>query len=113
MKFVGLAATVLCPLLAFGAEPAQNKRYLNPADFSENRQKCNLITGVISIVPVWRDNQVPIQRAHRNIEDILIKIAADDADKRLWHKAVDSLYASKVSSTEMEAELRPMCEKIP
>lgn len=113
MKFVSIAATVLLPLIAFGAEPLQSKRYLSPADFSENRQKCNLITGVISIVPLWRDNHVPIQRAHRNIEDILIKISADDADKRLWHNAVDSLYQSKVSSKEMEAELRPMCEKIP
>jgi hypothetical protein len=68
---------------------------------------------MISIVPIWRDNQLPIQRAHSNIENVLIKIAAEDADKRLWHEAVDSLYASKVSSRKMDAELRPMCEKIP
>lgn len=98
---------------AFETEAPQNKRYLNISEFSENRQRCNLIAGVISIVPVWRDNQVPIQRAHRNIEDILIKISAEETDRQLWHKAVDRLYASKVSSKEMEAELHPMCEKIP
>lgn len=113
MKIMSLAAIVLVSQLAFGAEPTQNKRYLNPSDFSENRQKCNLITGAISIVPVWQDNQVPIQRPHRNIGDILIKISAKDAERQLWHKSVDRLYASKVSSNEMEAELRPMCEKIP
>ena len=113
MKFISMVVLVVVSQVAFGAEPTQNKRYLNPSDFSENRQKCNLITGAISIVPVWRDNQVSIQRAHRNIEDILIKISVKDADRQVWHKAVDKLYASKVSSSEMEAELRPMCEKIP
>lgn len=103
----------ICLQVTFGAEPTPSKRYVSPSDFSENRQKCNLITGVISIVPVWRDNQVPIQRAHRSIEDILIKIEAKDADRQVWHEAVDKLYASKVSSSEMEAQLRPMCEKIP
>lgn len=113
MKLISLVVAVLISQSVLAAEPSQAKKYLNPANFSENRQKCNLITGVISIVPVWRDNKVPIQRAHYNIEEILVKIAADEDDKQRWHKAVDSLYASKVSSEEMGAELRPMCERIP
>jgi hypothetical protein len=113
IKFISLTAIVIVSGAAFGAEPPQNKRYLDPSKFSEKRQQCNLITATISIVPLWRDNQVPLHRAHRNIEDILIKIKVDESDKKPWHKAVDSLYASKVSSEEMHAELRPMCENIP
>jgi hypothetical protein len=113
MKALLTIAIAVVPLFAFGAEQRQQKSHLNPADFSTNRQNCNLITAVISYVPTWRDNQVPIERAHRSIEDILIKIAAEDADKLLWHNAVDRLYGSKVTTKEMEAELRPMCEKIP
>jgi len=113
MRALLTIAMAVVPLFASGAEQNQKRSYLNPAEFSENRQKCNLITAVISYVPTWRDNQVPVERAHRNIEEILVKIASDDADKALWHRAVDRLYNSKVTTKDMDAELRPMCEKIP
>lgn len=113
MKALLKIAIVCLPVVAFGAESRQQNLYLNPADFSIKRQNCNLIVGVVSYVPTWRDNKVPVARAHKNIEELLIKVAAADEDKFQWHKAVDNLYGSKVTTKEVADQLRPMCEIIP
>jgi hypothetical protein len=113
VKTLLIIAIACIPLAAFGAEPRQPNLYLNPADFSTKRQDCNLIVGVVSYIPTWRDNKVPVARAHKNIEDLLIKVAAADEDKLQWHQVVDRLYGSKVTTKEVEGQLRPMCEKIP
>lgn len=73
------------------------------------KQDCFLISGVVSIVPVWRDNNVPLSRAHANIDNVLAQTGANDSEKKEWHQLVTGIYSSLVTSSEVEQQLRPTC----
>lgn len=73
------------------------------------KQDCFLMSGTVSIVPLWRDNNVPLSKVHANIDSVLIQTGVSDVEKKEWHQLVSAIYSSRATSSEVEQELRPPC----
>ena len=78
------------------------------------KQRCHLMSGLISSAAVWRDNHVPIARAMNNVNSALMSAGGyDDATKKEVEKSVVRVYDGHVSSTDLENAMRAQCRDIP
>lgn len=105
--FEGLAAPSISPrpskVQLAGGQPG------SPSVDTGKRQECFLISGTISIVPTWRDNNVPLSRAHENVAKVLARTSANESEKQNWREAVSAIYGSQITSAEVEQQIRPTC----
>lgn len=78
------------------------------------KQSCFMLAGMMSSVPIWRDNRVPISKSYKNVEGALFEIGVPSEGWNKWHEAVIAIYNSPhITSNEVQAKLRPQCERMP
>lgn len=74
------------------------------------KQDCLLMSGTISLVPLWRDNNVPLSKIHANLNDVMMQTGATESEKKKWHQLATSIYGSLTTSAEVEHQIRPTCD---
>ncbi|MBR8654223.1 hypothetical protein KDH83_13055 [Achromobacter sp. Marseille-Q0513] len=103
---------------AYGVQPVESKRATTTRDGQNGSQQFNLaigqcavVRGMVSGVPTWRDNGVPMERAWFNVASALSPFAPNAALMQQWEHAVAQIYSSSLSPAEVGARYESMCDQ--
>jgi len=95
-----------------GAVSAQSSTKIS--DEMTPKQSCYLMSGTLSMVAMWRDNNVPEQRAQSNVDSALKKtVGYSEAEKQRLSSMVGQIYASKTTALDIQLPMRQKCKLIP
>jgi len=126
-KMVFLCIGIFCSTMSFAAEklpPIAKGNIFNDFAF----QHCSGFISMFSLLPMWRDNGVPIERVTKTLDSIILDdargivpanqyeadawrnvIASSSSDMEDWHKAYQAIYSSKVTQAQIDKSWRKFC----
>lgn len=73
--------------------------------------QCRVVRGMVTSVPMWRDNGVPWERIWLNIAGPLSAFAPDPTTYAEWERAMNQLYKSRVAGDEVRVRYESLCDQ--
>lgn len=72
--------------------------------------QCNVLRGMMTSVPQWRDNGVAVEQAAMNVAGALSAFAPDAVTNQEWIIAVAQVYSSGATSADLSVRYQALCE---
>jgi len=92
-----------------GPQPTPSRPDKSPHNLAMGQ--CNVVVGMVSSVPIWRDNGVPISRAWLNVATALSSFVPDPVVMQQWERAVIQIYGSSLTSSDLSARYQSLCDQ--
>lgn len=72
--------------------------------------QCNVLRGMMTSVPMWRDNGVAVEQAAMNVAGALSAFAPDAVTNQEWISAVARVYSSGATAADLSVRYQALCE---
>lgn len=87
---------------------ALSSRMVTPSNVAV--AQCNVLRGMMTSVPMWRDNGVAVEQAAMNVAGALSAFAPDAVTNQEWISAVARVYSSGATSADLSVRYQALCE---
>lgn len=105
---------------AYGNAPSQAARQISNPSAARNSSaltpsnvavaQCHVLRGMMTSVPMWRDNGVPVDQAAMNVAGALSAFVPDSVTSQEWVGAVGRVYSSGATSADLSVRYQALCE---
>lgn len=101
-------ASSLAARPASSSSAARSSSAITPSNVAV--AQCNVLRGMMTSVPMWRDNGVAVEQAAMNVAGALSAFAPDAVTNQEWISAVTRVYSSGATSADLSVRYQALCE---